>query len=112
MKILTFDLPHVVGVMAETDGCQHNKRSKNSSVGPEQLILQAAGSSYSPDNVSLFITGHRTAQLLCLYCFICLCVREGEFVVSSISRECMTCFAVALAVSCFLQLQLRSQQSD
>lgn len=41
MKTLTFDLPHVVSVMA--DRRQHNKRSKNSHGGPEQLILPPAG---------------------------------------------------------------------
>ena len=40
MKTLTFDLPHVVSVMA--DRRQHNKRSKNSRGGPEQLIVPPA----------------------------------------------------------------------
>ncbi len=38
---------------------QRNKRSKNSWVVPEQLILQE--SSYSPNNSRLFITAHRAA---------------------------------------------------
>lgn len=59
MKSLTFDFPHVVSVMA--DGRQHNKSSKNSRDGGEQLILQE--SSYSPNNDSLLITALRPAVL-------------------------------------------------
>lgn len=105
MKILTFDLPHAVGVMADTDDCQHNKGSKNSGAGPEQLILQPAGLQLQSRQCGPFYNWWQdsTAAMFALH-WMSVCVRERESSWSHPSQYPSSCSQIGDTVKLVLLL--------